>query len=793
MHGRAGEMPSQPVTRDLVLVGGGHTHVFVLRHFGMKPLPGVRVTLISRESNAPYSGMLPGLVAGHYTFADAHIDLAPLSRFAGARFLRDQVVGVDPERKRVLCAGRPPVAYDVLSLNTGSAPGMRAVPGAEGSVVPVKPIDGFHARWKRLRRRIATSPGPVSVGIVGGGAGGVELALSIRYGLARAAEAAGRPADGFRIELFTDSREVLPAYPGRMRALFARILERDGVAVRSRHRVTRVEGRTLRFEDGSSAVFDEILWVTTAGAPDWPRDSGLDVDERGFIRVRDTLQTESHPDVFAAGDIAAVRGHPRPKAGVFAVRQGIPLARNLQRRLRGAPLVGFRPQREYLSLISTGRRHAVGARNGLTVSGRWVWRWKDRIDRRFIREFTELPSMDGMGAGPRRPAVMPPRSRAPSASQDGGSRAPPAPAMRCGGCGSKVGSELLFRSLDRLGAMGRQAEPGTSERPQPAGEAPEVLLGLDAPDDAAVVRVPPGLVAVQSVDFFRSFVEDPFLFGKIAANHALGDIYAMGAEPAAAMALVTLAFASERKMEEDLTQLMAGALAVLDREGVVLTGGHTSEGSELAMGLSVTGTAAPEDLVRKSGMRPGDRIVLTRPVGTGVIFAAEMRGRARSLWIDAALAAMRESHRAAARILREHGATAATDVTGFGLAGHLLEMARASAAEVSVALAAVPLLDGAEDVARLGIFSSLHDQNLRALESVRGPGDVLRDVRAQLLFDPQTAGGLLASVPADRAEACVEALRAADCPRAALIGTVLASDEASGPPGLLHLHAGHAR
>ena len=255
------------------------------------------------------------------------------------------------------------------------------------------------------------------------------------------------------------------------------------------------------------------------------------------------------------------------------------------------------------------------------------------------------------------------------------------------------------------------------------------------------------------------------------------------------MAMVTLPLAAEEKMEEDLTQLMAGALELLDREGVALVGGHTSEGSELAMGFSVTGTAAPAELVRKSGMRPGDRLVLTRPLGTGVIFAAEMRGRARSLWLDAALAAMQESHRAAARLLREHGATAATDVTGFGLAGHLLEMARASRVEVSVGLGSVPLLDGALEVARLGIFSSLQGQNLRALESARGDPEALRDLRTHLLADPQTAGGLLASVPADRAEACVRALRAAGCPRAALIGTVLPAGGASTSPEVLHLDA----
>lgn len=766
--------PPRPVTKDLVLVGGGHTHVAVLKHFGMKPMPGVRVTLISRESNAPYSGMLPGLIAGHYTFSDAHIDLAPLARFAQARFLRDRVLGVDLENKRVLCAGRPPVAFDVLSLNTGSAPGVRRVAGAEGSVVPVKPIDGFFARWTELRARVAGTSGPVSIGIVGGGAGGVELALSIRYGLARAAKAAGRPGDNVRIELFTDSREVLPAYPRRMRTLFARILEEDGIVVHTNHRVRRVDGPRLHFGNGSAATFDELLWVTTAGAPDWPRQSGLEVDERGFIRVRDTLQTLSHPDVFAAGDIAAVEGYPRPKAGVFAVRQGPPLARNLERRLRGAELAGFRPQREYLSLISTGRRHAVAARNGLTIGGRWVWTWKDRIDRRFIRDYTELPSMDGEGvddgSAPRGVARAGLRG-------DGRQVASPGPAMRCGGCGSKVGSELLFRSLARLGATGH----------------PNVMVGLDAPDDAAVVEVPAGQVAVQSVDFFRSFIEDPFVFGRISANHALGDVFAMGAEPLAAMAMVTLPLAAESKMEEDLTQLMAGALEVLERDGVALVGGHTSEGVELAMGFSVTGTAPPQDLLRKAGMRPRDRLVLTRPVGTGVILAAEMRGRAQSLWIDAALAAMQESHRAAARVLGEHGATAATDVTGFGLAGHLLEMARASGVEVSVGLAGVPFLDGALELARLGIFSSLQEQNLRALDWVRAAAEVLGDPATQLLFDPQTAGGLLVSVPAERAEPCVEALRAAGCPQAVVIGTVLAESAASGEPGVLHLHAGRAR
>ena len=726
-----------------MLVGGGHSHVAVLKRFGMKPLAGVRVTLISRESHAPYSGMLPGLIAGHYTFDEAHIDLGPLTRFAAARFLRDEVVGLDLLEKRILCAGRPPVAYDVLSVNTGSAPAVRSVPGADGSVLPVKPIDRFFARWERLRSRIANGSGPLEIGIVGGGAGGVELALAIRHGLRNAATATGGSADGLTLKLFTETPGVLPTYGHRVRSTFDRILAERGIEVHADRRVIRVLGNRLEFENAPGVELDEVLWVTTAEAPSWPGDSGLHVDDAGFIKVDDTLQSVSHRDVFAAGDVAAVESYPRPKSGVFAVRQGGPLAENLRRHLCGDGLVGFRPQRRFLSLISSGERHAVASRNGLTVQGRWVWRWKDWVDRRFVRKYNDLPSMN---------AVDP---RVHGGDQDGPGSPVVADAMRCGGCGSKVGSQLLERALARLDPVGH----------------PDVLLGLDPPDDAAVVRVPPGLVAVQTVDFFRALIDDPFVFGRIAANHALGDIFAMGAEPQSALAIVTLPLAAEDKMEEDLAQLMAGALEILNREGTALVGGHTSEGNELSLGFSVTGVAAPGELLRKSGMSPGDRLILTKPIGTGALFAAEMRGKARGRWIDAALKGMQQSHRASAEIVRAHAATSVTDVTGFGLVGHLLEMARASAVDVVVQLDAVPLLDGVLEVAGLGIFSSLQPQNVRLRRSVRDIDEASGDPRYPILFDPQTAGGLIASVPEDQAAACVHALQAAGYGRASIIGS----------------------
>jgi selenide,water dikinase len=313
--------------------------------------------------------------------------------------------------------------------------------------------------------------------------------------------------------------------------------------------------------------------------------------------------------------------------------------------------------------------------------------------------------------------------------------------MRCGGCGAKVGANVLSRVLGRLG-------------PSPGAQSSEgVAIGLEAPDDAAMIEVPAGQALVQSVDFFRSFVDDPFAFGEVAAVHALGDVWAMGARPHSALALAVVPAAAERLMEEDLFQMLSGARRVLDGAGCALIGGHSGEGPEPALGFSVNGLVDPARALRKGGLRPGDRLVLTKPLGTGVIFAAAMRGAARGTWIADALASMRKPSSGAAEALVAAGAHACTDVTGFGLAGHLAEMIRATGETVSVDLHldALPALDGAVDLFAKGFASSLQPENLRARHLIDGMDLMAGHPKLALLFDPQTAGGLLAAVPADAA------------------------------------------
>lgn len=264
----------------------------------------------------------------------------------------------------------------------------------------------------------------------------------------------------------------------------------------------------------------------------------------------------------------------------------------------------------------------------------------------------------------------------------------------------------------------------------------------------------------------------------MAANHALGDIFAMGAEAQSATAIATVPAGLESKVEDTVFQMMSGALEVLNEANCALVGGHTGEGQELALGFAVNGLL-DEDLntvLRKGGMRPGDVLILTKPIGTGTLFAAHARLRARGRWIDDALASMCQSNRAGAQCLIAHGATACTDVTGFGLLGHLVEMTRPSGVDAQIDLSALPLLEGAAETCAAGILSSLQPANVRLRRALRNQQEASNHPHYPLIFDPQTAGGLLASVPADRAQGCLEALRALNYVKAATIGRIL-------PPG----------
>ena len=708
--------------KHLVLLGGGHAHIGVLRMLGMQPEPDLKVTLVSPSRETPYSGLLPGVVGGHFPEQDLYIDLARLCQFAGAELIVAAATAVQPDQNEIGLADRPSLAYDYLSIDVGIEPALSGLEGFDEGLVPVKPITGFMARFHRV---YAGYQGGGAFAIVGGGAAGLELAFALNHRLGQKAEENGlsKPI----VYLCQADQDLVPEAPIRLRAKIRKALTAQGIQFQPGFRAVRQGAGQLVAASGALLKVDQVFWATGAAPQTFLRDSALACGKSGFIAVKPTLQSVSHPNVFAVGDAADMVDQPRPKAGVFAVRQGPVLFKNLIKAHRGQPLIRFKPQQRYLSLISLGEQTALGYKGPFWGWGRSLWDLKRRIDYRFLNAFKNLPVMNPPGDT--------------KLSLD--------PSTQCRGCGAKVASNILSEVLSQL---------------DPDGD--RVL------DDSAVLEPPAGELMIQSVDAFRPIIDDPFLLAKMAVVHAVSDIYAMGGRVGPVMVNLTLPYASENITRSLLQQVMAGVLRQTQAEGGQLVGGHTAEGLELNISVSVTGWA-PKDQIRTSrGAQRQDHLVLTKALGTGTLFAAEMRGLAQPAWISNAVTVMLQSNRAAVPLVTGPAVHAVTDVTGFGLAGHLQSM-MGPGQGVELALASLPVLDGAlTSLSELGVYSTAHDKNLRAATQLvpKHFEDQNLAARQSLLFDPQTSGGLLISVAPEAAHDLVVNLQALGFEQAAVIG-----------------------
>ncbi|MDP1573382.1 MAG: selenide, water dikinase SelD [Coxiellaceae bacterium] len=699
-----------PYKKDLVLIGGGHSHVAVIKQWGMKPLPAIRVTLVSDDTYTPYSGMLPGLIAGHYSIDDCYIDLRKLCQWAGIRFIRSAVSHLDLVTKEIVCHQYPSLRYDLLSINIGSQPALHTISGALSYGYAVKPVSKFLSHWHQWLNSVPTTNTnqPQNIIVVGGGAAGIEVLLAMHYHLQNNTQIKAN------FILICSDKNILASHNKRVQNFFHNYLSILGIKIITENKVTSATANQLLLNSGKSLDADFIAWAVNAGAQSWLADSGLNCDSKGFIQVDKFLRSISHPEVFAAGDSAAFTPTPLPKAGVYAVRQGSVLTDNLIATLKQRSLRPYKPQHHFLSLLTTGRRHAVASRGPLFIEGKWVWYWKNYIDRRFMARFSPAPMVTN------------------NDTDDNINEK-----MRCGGCGAKVSRNILQKVLSQLDIRTNA----------------DIVSGQG--DDAAIINPPAGVYWVQSVDFFRSFIDDPYLFGRIAANHSLGDIYAMGARSHSALVTVVIPYSQASIMQETLLHVMRGALKTLDDENTVLIGGHSGEGSELALGLTANGTLMPGQALTKTGLNHNDDLILTKPLGTGVLLAANMAARCQGRWLDNAFTFMLQSNRTAAIILKNYGARSCTDVTGFGLLGHLHEMLTASQCGATLRFNAIPILEGALQCSAQGVQSTLYTANKQSSSCHNYTG---YHPAFPLLFDPQTAGGLLAGVPAHQTKNCLQAL-----------------------------------
>ena len=738
---------------DLVLLGGGHANIQVLKMLAMNPIGGLRITLISDQTHSPYSGMIPGYLAGYYAYDDCHFDLRRLCEELGQRFIKARIIGIDTQRKKIQLENRPEVRYDCASINVGIEPQNieNISPESALKLIPLKPISRFIRQWDRLIADLKAYQGsePLQCAVVGAGAAGVEISIILKMLI-------DKNHWNARVSLIHRHAFLVSANDRRARKTLSKTLKELDINVQLNTQVLRAQANSLVLKDSQGQIqtraFFAVLTATQAAAPHWFKSSGLPVNADGFVNVTGDLLVDSERDLFAAGDCIHFSPSPLKKAGVYAVRQGKILEHNIRAFFSGtSAFKTFHPKKHVLSLITIGERKALVHQDSPSVL-RWMWPsllWtvKDGIDRRFMKRF---------------------QTRTFSARPQGFSRVMPQPektlvpedweSNTCGGCGSKLAASALASSLNKLDI--------------PKDDA--VLLGVKEGEDCALTRFTERTLCLQSIDQFRSFIADPYLLGQIAAQHALSDIYAMGGVPRTAQVGLTLAPANRKIHQEEIYQVMSGVLDILTRNGASLVGGHTGEGSELAIAIAVQGEVAPEQVLKKQLTTPGNRLILTKPIGTGVIFAANMLAQANGRLVDEALSSMLQSNKTALEIIKRFDVSGCTDITGFGLLGHAVEMLGKDGGDalgIKIEYSSILLFDGLSELFEKGYSASIADENRTSLSAVLST-DVTNQ-RFPALFDPQTSGGLLFSIPTGQTQDCLRALHQNGVTEARVIGEVI--------------------
>lgn len=723
-------MNEAPIFKDLVLVGGGHSHALVLRKWAMNPLPGVRITLISPQAMTPYSGMLPGLIAGHYSFAETHIDLVKLSLWAKIRFIQGSVTAIDAETNTLTLENRPAIEFDVVSIDIGSTPNQQ-IEGSAEFTTPVKPISDFYQRWNHILNQVQQNK-IKSLSVVGGGAGSVEVIMAMAFRLKE-------HSSSLQYHLVTSSDDILPTYNHSVIKRVKQQFQKYQIDIHTSSRVEKLDQGVIYCKNSDPIFTDEVIWCIQAAGSSWLKQSQLECDDAGFMKVRQTLQSLNYDHIFAAGDIANMIANPRPKAGVYAVRQAEILFDNLRAVLLNQSLGDYKPQDGFLSLLALGEKQATGSKSIFSFSGDWVWRWKNSIDVKFMNQFHQLPVLSMLSDSIINSQLIDDEEK--NEQHD--------PQKRCSGCGAKVGSAILQEVLNEVIS-------GTYYQPQDA---------VKISNQAEVIY--------QSVDALKTPIQDPWLFGKIAVNHALSDLYAMNLKPESAQVLISLPYANQKIQKRQLKALMQGITTQLDRLQCRFLGGHTSEASELSVGLVVNGVQQQTDLFHKQGLNPGDKLVLSKPLGTGIILAAAMQAKCDGDIFNQAMTSMLQSNDQTAIMLSQLNVKACTDITGFGLLEHLNELCLASNCAASLNLNAIPILPGLETLAEKNIRSSLYSQNRKVFEMMEWPDSITQQVRFNLLFDPQTSGGLLAGISAKHFDELEDDFYRQFC----IIGEVLTLDD----------------
>lgn len=694
-------MIEQRFHTELVLVGGGHSHIQVIKKFAMNPLQGVRLTLVSDTYYAPYSGMLPGYLAGWYDYETAHFDLASICQKAGIRFICDKVIGLDTKKKEISFQTRPSMSFDFVSVNVGITPTpLRVADTDRDHFLSLKPISKLLSQWKLKIDEMLHNDSIQKIALIGAGASSVEIAVILKL-LNRK-----NPKE---ITIYQKSSDLLRGHSRATKKILENTLKQHQIKLMTGVEIVSYQNKKLMSLDNREFSADLVFCSTHASAPQWFKNTDLKLKD-GFIQTDQYLRAEGSSFVFASGDCIEFSSKSLLKSGVYAVRQGPVLAENLRRSILKESLKKYRPQKNVLALITTDEKKAMASWGPIGFQFPGLWKLKDWIDHRFMNRFKEIPSMMKL-----------------EIALDQNNEE----INYCGGCGSKVESAVIREVFSEL------------------KDKADIATDFDS-DDAAVVSSYNNHYQLSSVDGFRSFITDPYLMAQIALNHSLNDLYAMGAKPKTVQSVMMLNRNSQELRKNDFKQMIFGVTDYLKHSGAKLVGGHTMENLQESFVFEVSGELIQSQIKKKNTLKKGDHLLLTKPLGTGALFASHMFGSVRGCDISTAIEQMLLSHHLLLDLVQNEDVHAATDITGFGLIGHLSEMLYQSEFSILLKKDQIPVLAGYEDCVKRNEVSFLVKENLKSyfrfLKEMTFEDS--RDNHS-VLFDPQTCGGLVLSVKAE--------------------------------------------
>ncbi len=702
-----------PINNDLVLIGGGHSHIMLMMDLSKKPIQGNRITLISNEIDIPYSGMIPGFIEGIYTWRETHIDLYKLCFKLDIRFIFSEVLEISAINKEIILKNRPKIKFDVLSINTGIQSSNKNIKGAHKYSIPVKPISKLSQNFITEIKKYN------NIAFIGGGPASVELALGLQKRFKNI-------NSNFKISIITGKNKLLNSFPKKTQKVAKKTLQNSQINVIEKVEVIEVKKDKLIFSDKSELKIDKSILSTNAMAPVWIKKSDITLNSKNFIIVNDKFQTNFNY-VFAAGDIVDFNNQNLNKSGVFAVKSGKPLAKSIRGFIQKKSPVPYTFNKNYLSIIGLSNGLAIATKYNFTFTSKFSFVLKKFIDQNFVKKFNNL-NQDNYYTLTNLFKIFDFIIQKNNKNKHDHQ-------MQCRGCAAKVDFNTLKTTLSK-----------------------DIITSSE---DAINISKDPNLY--QSVDMINSIVSDPYILGKIAANHAISDIVAVNSSLVSALMILQLPYSSSEINSRDLEQVTTGANEILKLANCSIGGGHTMIGKDKdpVIGFSVIGEKKKVHLNKTiPKIKVNDILILTEKIGSGIIFSGINNDIIDSYYQIEVVNQMSKGNINFSKISEKLKILSMTDITGFGLLNHLLNLIKRDSGKTGLTIYPdkVPIFNGVAEALSKNVRSSLFDKNFEAAQK-----ELIYDREKKLideiLYDPQTVGGLAFIIPKEEKIKQIKILR----------------------------------